>query len=323
MTEVEGGLDEPTELEPEQGSLDLASPEDDARTRGLGEGRGRGAAQGRRLSDDDPDAAVWAQARPGPRWTGSVVTTARAPPTCSTGLATAGRPTRGDRLGHPRRTSTIADAKPTNEAALVDLEQRRHLAVARGRRRRLDCRPAAVLDGVLLDLAPVVLDAPADPLGGRPGASSRSPATARPRRRHQPRRRPDRCDAARGLDKHGRRGSTSSRRRLPELARDAGTLGVVVDATAVHDLGASDVAGARLHAWPRARRTCGSSPTAGIAVDDAAGLIEFRLRRHRRAVPDHRQAARRPPAVGPRAASSAMRRRPPRAAPARRHRRAR
>src|SRR4249919_3816036 len=59
MTEVEGGLDEPAELEPEQGSLDLASPEDD---HGRAEWEKAAAAVLRkagRLAADDPDDAAW------------------------------------------------------------------------------------------------------------------------------------------------------------------------------------------------------------------------------------------------------------------------
>ena len=57
---VEGGLAEPEELEPDQGSLDLAAPEDRRdRASGVG-GRGRrGAAQGPSADDDDPDELVW------------------------------------------------------------------------------------------------------------------------------------------------------------------------------------------------------------------------------------------------------------------------
>ena len=60
------------------------------------------------------------------------------------------------------------------------------------------------------------------------------------------------------------------------LAREAGTLGVVVDATAVHDLGATDAPGARVHP----RRRCGVPPRAdarpGFDVAEAAALLEFR-----------------------------------------------
>ena len=64
MTEVEGGLDEPAELEPEQGSLDLASPED---AHGRAEWEKAAAAVLRkagRLAADDPDDGRVGQARP-------------------------------------------------------------------------------------------------------------------------------------------------------------------------------------------------------------------------------------------------------------------
>src|SRR3954468_989102 len=56
---VEGGLDEPEELEPEQGSLALASPED---TWTVADWEREAAAvlrKVRRMSAEDPDELVW------------------------------------------------------------------------------------------------------------------------------------------------------------------------------------------------------------------------------------------------------------------------
>ena len=59
---VEGGLDEPTELEPEQGDLALADPADD-HTRADWEAAAAAVLRkAGRLGDDDPDALVAAVA---------------------------------------------------------------------------------------------------------------------------------------------------------------------------------------------------------------------------------------------------------------------
>ena len=62
MTEegmVEGGLDEPDELEPAQGSLDLASPEDRATVADWEAAAAAVLRKAKRLGDDDADALVW------------------------------------------------------------------------------------------------------------------------------------------------------------------------------------------------------------------------------------------------------------------------
>jgi methylmalonyl-CoA mutase len=60
------------------------------------------------------------------------------------------------------------------------------------------------------------------------------------------------------------------------LARDAGTLGVVVDATAVHDLGASD--GQELgYALAVGATYLRALTEAGFGLAEAAGLVEFRF----------------------------------------------
>ena len=71
---VEGGLPEPEALEPDQGSLDLAAPED-RRDRAQGKAEWEAAAaavlrKARRLTDEDADELVWDDS-PGRRWTGS------------------------------------------------------------------------------------------------------------------------------------------------------------------------------------------------------------------------------------------------------------
>ena len=95
--------------------------------------------------------------------------------------------------------------------------------------------------------------------------------------------------------------------KAASIARELGCRALVVDGTAVHDLGASDVQelGYALAVGAHYLRALDA---AGVAVDDAAGTGGVPARRDRRAVPDDRQAARRPPAVG--AGARAQRRAP-------------
>ena len=155
---------------------------------------------------------------------------------------------------------------------------------------------------MLLDLAPVVLDAPADPLaaaealvavlddrGVTPADGTNLGADPIGRVRAW-------------LDRLDHRGGSTTESTLvavAELARAAGTLGVVVDATAVHDLGASDAQelGYSLAVGAAYLRTL---TEAGIPLDEARRPDRVPVRRHRRAVPHHRQAPRGPPALGPR-----------------------
>ncbi len=269
MTEVEGGLDEPAELEPEQGSLDLASPEDD---HGRAEWEKAAAAVLRKAGRLRPTIPTTPRgtSSAGPRWTVSS-SLRSAPPTLLDELATGGRPTRAadwDIRAH----LDIGDAKTANEAALVDLTNGATSLW-------LEVEPAAdfdtLLEGVLLDLAPVVLDVPADPLAAAQGFVTYAGDT-------------DLADGTNlGADPFGAalRGgfetgasapsSTTDLVQVAELARDAGTLAIVVDATAVHDLGASDAQelGYSMAAGAAYLRIL---TDAGIPLDDAAGLIEFR-----------------------------------------------
>ena len=59
MSDVEGGLDEPAELEPEQGSLRLASPDDQHDAAAWEAATAAVLRKARRLGEDDPDSAVW------------------------------------------------------------------------------------------------------------------------------------------------------------------------------------------------------------------------------------------------------------------------
>jgi methylmalonyl-CoA mutase len=166
----------------------------------------------------------------------------------------------------------VADAKAGNEAALVDLENG---ATSLWLRPQPDTDLATLLEGVFVDLAPVVLDA----RGWRLAAAQAYTALLK-----------DRVvepaegtnlgadpigDQLRGVVSTG---STSEGDLLgiASLAREAGTLGVVVDGTAVHDLGASDAQelGFLLAVGTAYLRELTDS---GFAVAEAAALMEFRL----------------------------------------------
>ncbi len=241
---VEGGLDEPGALEPAQGSLDLADPEDRWT---LADWEHQAAAvlrKARRLTDEDPDEQVWAKlARATLDGIGVTPLGTRA---LLDGLQTSGRPQRqGD--WDVRVRVDGSDAAQAHDEALADLDGGASSVWVVG-----GSDLGTLLDGVLLDLAPVVLDG-VDPqaflsyAGDRelhPGTNLGVPA----------------ADATADLAR---------------LARDRGVLAFVVDATAVHDRGASDAQelGWSLAAGATYLRTLSD---AGLTVGEAARLVEFR-----------------------------------------------
>jgi methylmalonyl-CoA mutase len=266
MTEVEG-LDEPTELEPEQGSLDLASPDDD---HGRADWERAAAAVLRkagRLSDDDPDEAAWGKL--GRTTLDGVVVPPLGTADLLDELTTAGRPSRAvdwDIRAH----LDIAEPRLANEAALVDLTNGVTSLW-------LEVEPDAdfdtLLDGVLLDLAPVVLDVPADPLAAAQGFVTYAGDTDLAAGTNLG---ADPFGAAlRGVSTGSTDDVSDAVVQVAELARDAGTLAIVVDGTAVHDLGASD-AQELGYSMAAAAAYLRILTDAGIPLDDAAGLIEFR-----------------------------------------------
>lgn len=122
-------------------------------------------------------------------------------------------------------------------------------------------RLAALLEPVFLDLAPVVLDAPEDPIA----AAEAFLAVCR-----------DQGVAPHRLTNLGAGGSDlGAIVRVAELAREAGVRGIVVDATAVHDRGASDV---QELAWSMmvAVTYLRALEAAGFTTDEAATQLEFR-----------------------------------------------
>ena len=251
---VEGGLAEPAELQPEQGSLALLLPGDE---HARADWEGAAAAvlrKARLLSKDEPDSDVWRRLS---RTTLDGITVSPlGTPELLDGATRGARPTTAA-AWDVRAEVTGPDVDIANGEALAELDGG---ASSLWLRVTADVDLPALLDGVLLDLAPVVLDVPDDPLG-----------------------------AARALLGHlgDTRSATGTNLGIsatsPEdvlvsgarLARGAGVLGVVVDAAAVHDRGASDVLelGWSMAAAARVLRAleAGGAPPA-----DAAALLEFR-----------------------------------------------
>jgi methylmalonyl-CoA mutase len=254
MEPVEGGLAEPSELEPDQGTLALALP-GPAATRTDWEKAAAGVLRkARRLRDSDPDDAVWAALT--------------LPTLDGFGISPLGTPDLTHATGdHARPTSPGgrdvrvelrgSDDAQLNAEALADLAGG---ASSLWLHAGSDTDLAVVLDGVLLDLAGVVLDASSEPVSlaerflahlgdttPAPGTNLGAPADA----------------------------SDDDLVAVARLAVDAGVLGVVVDASAVHDRGASDAQelGWSIVAAARVLRVLEAS---GIDIGRAAALLEFR-----------------------------------------------
>ena len=239
-SKVEGGLDEPQELEPEQGSLALAT-EHDRHDRAEWEAAAAGVLRkARRMSDDDADDLVWDKLA---RTTlDGLSITPLGTPDLLEGLQTAGRPTRdGD--------WDVRTQPDTNAEALLDLDNG---ATSLWLRVDADTDFGSLLDGVLLDLAPVVLD-------GDAGAARAFLAYA----------------DGRELELHPATNLGGLDPEVAGLAKENEILGGVVDATVVHDRGASDV---QELGWSMARAAdfLRAAEQAGLAPADAAALVEFR-----------------------------------------------
>ena len=288
---IEGGLEEPKELEPEQGSLALATEQDRATQADWETAAAAVLRKARRMTDEDDDALVWDKlARTTldgiaitPLGTPAGIADLDLPPAPGVAPYTRGREATRPETGWDNRPVFAGpDAKTTAEAVLVDLENGATsvwLELGQG------LGPGdleQVLEKVYVDLAPVVLSAPSEPLAAaqalvdviRDRGVEPAPGTnlgADPV-----------GDVVRGGSETlaGARSSTTGQRdedlvAVARLALEAGTLGVVVDATALHDLGASDAQelGYSLAVGAAYLRTL---TEAGIGIDDALGLIEFR-----------------------------------------------
>ena len=252
-------------------SIELTQPED-AHTRAEWEQGAAGVLRkSGRIGEGDPDSLVW-----------SKLTRTTLDGIAVTPLGVPGGPRAGvrpARAGAWDIRSLIADpdAKRANEAALVDLDGGvTSLWLAADESTDI----AATLDKVLLDLAPVVLDAPTAPQ-----------AVAQAFLQYADERGVDPHPATNlGVDPIGAslRGlvepETQQTGLIPgaddvvavaQLAKKHGIRGVVADATAAHDLGASDAQelGYGLYVATQYLRVL---TLAGLSVEEAAGLIEFR-----------------------------------------------
>ncbi len=255
---VEGGLPEPSGLEPAQGSLALAPGGPGATRTDWEKAAAAVLRKSRRLSDDDSDDAVWA------RLTHSTLDGVEIPPlgvpTVTDGLVDAARPTQPG--GRDVRVELVGDdAKQLNAEALADLEGG---ASSLWLRAGPGTDFATALDGVLLDLAPVVLGPVTEPV-----------AVAQRFLDHL---RAHLGDATPALGTNLGAPPDSSDDDLVAVARlalDAGVGAVVVDASALHDRGASDVQelGWSMAAAARVLRVLDA---AGVTPDRATGLVEFR-----------------------------------------------
>lgn len=266
-----GGLDEPEELQPAEGSLRLVG---DGDAYGVAAWEAATAAvlrKARRLGDDAPDADVWSAL------TRTTLDGIEVPPIGQPsdleGRTTSGRP---GRLGAwDVRTSLVGDdAAAINEAALVDLDNgATSLHLDPSDLQETD-EIAIALRGVLFDLAPVTLERP---------TAAQSEALARlledtPGDPHPANNLA--ADPATALA-FGERvdddGTTVDAAFVATVrrAQALGVLGAVVDGTALHDRGASD---AQELGWTMAVGVhyLRVLTEAGLTVDDAAGLVEFR-----------------------------------------------
>lgn len=257
MTDIDGGLAEPAALAPDQGSLSLAGP-DDRWT--LADWEAQAAAvlrKARRLGEDDADSAVWDRLT---RTTlDGIAVTPLGTAADLEGLATSGRPTRvgpWDVRAHVDARGVAAAA--VNETVLADLEGGVTSLLLGA---DADTDLAAVLAGVYLDLAPVVLDAPDAPL-----------AAARAFLAHL-----ESTEPADGTNLGvSALAAPDDLVAVARLAQESGVLGVVVDGTAVHDRGASDAQELAyvLAAGVRALRVLEEG---GLDAAAAAPLVELRL----------------------------------------------
>jgi methylmalonyl-CoA mutase len=256
MTVVPGGLTEPEELEPAQGSLRLASPDDAYDAAAWEAAAAAVLRKTRKLTDEDPDSSVWAKLT---RTTLDGIAVAPIGAAADLeDLATSGRPTRATDWDIRAHISG-PDAATANEAMLIDLDNgATSLWVELGKGLVVDDL-ANALQGVLLDLAPVVMS------GSSVAAAQALVALA---------------DST-GVDLHpgtnfGADPLADDVVEIATLAREHGVLGVVASGLHVHEQGASDAQelGVVVAAGVSALRAL---TEAGFSAADAAAVIEFRL----------------------------------------------
>ena len=221
----------------------------------------------RRLGEDDPDDAVWGEL------THSTLDGIDIPPLGTPALVAdlpdpVRPPARGDGWD-VRALLADPDAAASNASALTDLENGAMSLWLQVGASGIDVTDLpAVLKGVLLDVAAVVLDAPSDPLAAAQAFADVAEGQTLA------------AGTNLGMDPVGARirgfEAADEIAEASQLAQRLGCGALVVDGTAVHDLGASDVQelGYVLALGAHYLRALDA---AGISVDDAAELVEFRL----------------------------------------------
>jgi methylmalonyl-CoA mutase len=239
--EVPGGLDEPAELQPDQGALRLAAPEDDWSRADWEKAAAGVLRKARRLTADDPDDAVW-RALTRTTYDGIEV-----PPlgTPEGTIPAVPRPTRAGAWDVRVRAVDGTDVLDELERGATSLwVLAEHVAAD---------SLASFLDGVLLDLAPIVLEAP-------------TPAHARA------------LVALAPLHPDSNLGATEDDDLVAfaRLALDAGVRGIVVDGVPVHEQGASDVQELG-RVLARGAQVLRILEDAGIEPEQAVGLVELRV----------------------------------------------
>jgi methylmalonyl-CoA mutase len=245
---VEGGLAEPEELGPEQGTLDLAAPEDD---HDRAEWEAAAAAvlrRARRLAEDEPDQLVWDRLTR--RTLDGIAITPLGTSDLLRALTTSGRPTRGG-AWDVRAHLVVTDPEAHQEILRAELEGG---ATSLWLEAAPDVEWSTLLAGVLLDAAPVVLQT------AEAGARAFL-AYAEGRE----------LDARTNLGLDAREATEE----LAALARRAGVRAFVVDATEVHDRGASDVQ-ELAHSLAVGAAYLRVATGAGVDLETAADLVEFR-----------------------------------------------
>jgi methylmalonyl-CoA mutase len=241
--DVVGGLDEPDALQPAQGGLALASPED-AWSRTDWEKAAAGVLRKTgRLTADDPDDAVWA-ALTHTTYDGIEVCPLGTP---DQGVVSAVPPSTREGGAWDVRVRAFEGSDP-----LAELEGGASSLWVLAEHVEVD-RLASLLDGVLLDLAPVVLDGPS--LGhaealvalGSLHADSNLGAT-------------DDADLA----------------AFARLALEGGVRGIIVDGVPAHEEGASD-AQELGRVLARGAEVLRILERDGIEPEQAVDLIELRV----------------------------------------------
>lgn len=265
---------------PEQDRLDLTSPEDQHTVTDWEKSTAAVLRKSGRLTESDADSLVWEKLA---RTTlDDIVVAPIGTPDSVSSLPAAGQPgaapfTRGRLAEKPEIGWDIRPflfghaAKPLNEAALVELENGATSLWLEVGDALSPEDLAAALEGVFIDLAPVILQAPDDPV-----AAAEALVTLFTDHGLDPA--PGTNLAADPVAAGVREEGTVSLDVLEPVAAKAeeiGALGAVVDATAVHDLGASDAQelGYSLAVGAAYLRALTAS---GRSVDDALALLEFR-----------------------------------------------